>query len=172
MRFFSLLFLFLLSSVVYANDIKIKDTFANLNKICIYNSTNSKIKAYLEDKSNSGATVSESLEDFSGVIEEKSGTGKVTIEPDNLRTKVIYYKLYLSGPRTDNYYLHISGDNDGIIASRCPSAALAKISNATPAGIANAALIAGVLVGFIFFAGVVWAFIPNHLPEEPHDYYN
>ena len=169
MRFLTLLSLFFISGVVYANGIKIKNTFGNLNKICIYNASNTNLKIKLEDKTQRWARISEALYDYTGLLINKTRQGKVTIYPKNLRTKVIYYKLYLSGPNRDKYYLYISGGSGGILASRCPTDALAKISNATPAGIANAALIAGVLVGFIFFMGVVWAFIPT-TPEEPKEY--
>ncbi len=158
---FFLLLLFVISSVVYANEIEIEDTFEDLNQICIYNSTNSDIKAQLEDKTNSAANISEMLLDYAGVIEKKSGIGKITIEPDNLRSKVIYYHLNVSGPQNDNYKLVISGNDDGIKASACPTNSLAEIANTSSANIANAALIAGVLVGMIFFAGIVYVLMPS-----------
>ena len=150
-------FLFLLASIVYANTIKINNTFSELNRICIYNNTNTKLKIYLKSKNKANNQVCLTLRDYSGIISQKCDTQKVTITPDNLREKTIYYRLNLGYQEDDDYFLKIEGDDDGIRADECPSVALAKAGATTPENVNLAMLLSGVLASFIFFGGVVWA---------------
>ena len=166
------LFLFFLffSSFIYANTVKINSTFSEQHNICIYNATNDKLTIYLKSKNKSSNKVCLTFKDYSGVLTSKCDTQKVTIKPDSLRNNTIYYLTDLGYSQDDNYFLKIEGDNDGIIASECPSIALAKVANASSTGIANALVLAGVLAGFLFFAGVIWAFIPFSREEKDNFY--
>jgi len=168
---FFLLF-FILSSFIYANTVEINSTFAEKNNICIYNSTNTDLTLSLKDKTDATKTVCIYFRDYSGVLKSECDTEQVTINPQNLNKKTIYYVADLNGTSQDQYSFKIKGDDDGILAGECPSTALAKISNATPAGIANALIIAGVLAAFIFFAGIVYALTapPFHKHDE-NDFY-
>jgi len=153
---------------IYAQDIEIKDTFANLPRICIYNKTGSTIKADLKDNNNE-ANISEVLLDASGVIDSNLSNSEVKVEGDNLREKVVYYILNVSSSSSsDKYDLNISLPSGSGWAGRCPSDAVAKIANTSAANIANAALLAGVVVGLIFFIGFAYALTPNweHYNEE------
>ena len=161
---------FFLSSFIYANTVKINSIFSEQHNICIYNATNTKLKIYLKSKNKRFNTVCLTFKDYSGVLTSKCDTQKVTIKPDNLRKNTIYYLTDLGYSEDDNYFLKIEGDEDGIIASECPSIALAKVANASPTGIANALVLAGVLAGFLFFAGIIWALIPaSHEEKDIYD---
>jgi len=169
---FFLFFIFIFSSVVYANTVEIKSTFGEKNNICIYNSTNTDLTLFLKDKTDSSKTVCIYFRDYAGILKSKCDTQKVTIKPDNLNKNTIYYVADLNGTPEDKYYFKVEGDDDGILAGECPTTALAKISNATPGGLANALIIAGVLAAFIFFAGIVYALTapPFHKHDE-NDFY-
>jgi len=165
-------FLFLLlSSLIYANTITIKSTFSQKHNICIYNATNTKLELYVHDKTDDSKTVCIFFKNYNGVIDSKCATGKVTIKPDNLAKNTIYYIADLNGTEANKYYFKVEGDDDGILAGECPTTALAKISNATPAGLANALIIAGVLAAFIFFAGIVYALTAPPHKQDERDFY-
>ncbi len=167
MPFFFFLFI-LLVELINANTIKINSRFSEQNRICIYNSTNQKLKIYLKSKNKEDNQVCLTFRDYSGILEQKCDTQKVTITPDDLREKVIYYVTNLGYQQDDDYFLKIEGDDDGIKASECPTNALAKVSNNAPEDIANAMILAGVITGSIFFAGIV--FITFSSIREESDY--
>jgi len=170
MPFLFLSFLFpLLFSVIYANTITIEDKFSETNHICIYNSTNTDLTLKLKSNNNSNNQICIYFKDYTGTIDSKCDTGEVEIAPDSLRKKVIYYIADLGYQEDDDYNLTIEGDDDGILASECPSNNLAKVSNATPEGIANAMLIAGVLTAFLMFAGIIYSFIPPSIHKEDEE---
>ena len=168
---FFLFFLFL-SSFIYANTVEIDSTFSEEHNICIYNATNTKLKIHLKSENKTNNQVCLTFKDYSGVLASECDTQEVTINPDSLRKKTIYYLTDLGYSEDDDYNLTIEGDNDGIMASECPSIALAKVANASSTGIANALVLAGVLSGFLFFAGIIWALIPSSHEEEKNDFYD
>ena len=167
---FFLFFLFF-SSFIYANTVEIDSTFSEEHNICIYNATNTKLKIHLKSENKTNNQVCLTFKDYSGVLVSKCDTQEVTIDPDSLRKNTIYYLTDLGYTEDDDYNLTIKGDDDGIMASECPSIALAKAANASSTGIANALVLAGVLAGFLFFAGVIWAIIPFP-PEEKDNFYD
>lgn len=162
---------FFLSSFIYANTVKINSTFSEQHNICIYNATNTKLKLKLKSVNNPDNKVCLTFKDYSGVLESKCGTQEVTIKPNSLRKNTIYYLTDLGYSENDDYNLTIEGQNDGVKASECPSIALAKVANASPTGIANAMVLAGVLAGFLFFGGVIWALMPTS-HDEQKDFYD
>jgi len=163
-------FLFLLIFIIniYADDITLSSTFKDLPRICIYNKEGTTIKADLKlHNSYDHATLYETLLDASGVIDSNSSDDEVKVEGDNLREKVVYYILNVSSSKEDYQYdLNISGLDAGW-AGRCPSDAMARVANTSAANIANAALLAGVVVGLILFIGFAYALTPN---VEDHRY--
>jgi len=166
---FYLFFFLFFFNAIYANTVTILDKFSNTNHICIYNNTNDSLKIKLKDQDDSNDNICIYFKDYSGILASKCDTGEVEVDPDSLRTKVIYYIVDLTAnENNDDYNLTIDADDDGMRASECPTNNLAKVSNTTPSGIANAMIIAGVLAGFLFFAGIIFALTP-HIREEEKD---
>ena len=158
---------FFVPFIIYANTITIKGVFKNKNRICIYNNTNTKIDLDLKDNDNSSNQVCLYFQDYTGTLDSNCSQGEATLSVDNLRKKVIYYISKLDSDNTDDEYnLTIKGDDNGIMASECPTNALSKVANTTPSNIASAMILAGVLSSFLLFAGVIYAFIPS----EDNDY--
>ena len=165
-----LLFFFLIfSSAIYANSVKINSVFSQEHNICIYNGANTTLNLYLRSKNDYFNYICIVFRDYSGVLKAQCGTGSVSLKIDNLRKNTIYYLADLTYKRDDNYLLHIKGDKNGLIASECPTIALSKIAHTSPGGIGNALIIAGVLTGILFFAGVIFALAPS--AEDNRDFY-